>query len=366
MPNWLFSLICIVLEAFSVRRDTQIRFMKEEIRILRARTSGNRIIPTPKDRARLLSIGSELDHRVEHLISIVRFKTYRRWLREGREGRPVGRVGRPRTISVGIRKLIVQLAQQNAQWGCRRIAGELLKLRVLVSRSSVIRILREHGIQPEPEGEKAGNRRDSTWQNFITVHLNTMVACDFFCKEIRSFFGSRTAYCLVFIHLGTRKAWTSPSTFHPNDAWVKQQARNVLMWLEDHNIQITHLIRDRDGKFSEGFDAIIESVGATIIKTPVRAPNANAFSESWIGHFKRECLGWFLCFSLKHMDFIVQSYTHFYNEHRPHQSKENRVLTFTGASATLPDSFMRRLDRSHAIRNSEACSNTTLGKRRSC
>jgi len=337
MHHLIFSLISIILEGFSVRRNTQIRFMKEEIRILRVRIPGKRVIPTPKERARLLSIGAEIDHQVQHLIGIVRFKTYRRWLRELSEGRAVGRVGRPRTIFSGTRKLIVQLAQQNAQWGCRRIAGELLKLRIRVSPSSVIRILHGHSIHPEPEGGKAGNRRDSTWQNFITVHLNTMVACDFFCKEIRSFWGKRTAYCLVFLHLQSRKAWTSSSTYHPNDAWVKQQARNLLMWLDDHNIEVTHLIRDQDGKFSEGFDAIIESAGARIVKTPTRAPNANAFSESWIGHMKRECLDWFLCFSLKHMDFIVQTYVRFYNEHRPHQSKGNRVLTFTGDTASSPD-----------------------------
>ncbi len=236
MHNWLFSLVSIVLEGFSARRDVKIRFLREEIRILRARVPGKRIIPTPKERARLLSIGSEFDHQVQHLISIVRFKTYRRWLRESKEGRTVGRVGRPRKISAGMRELIVRLAEQNAQWGCRRIAGELLKLRILVSPTSVIRILREHGVHPPPEGEKAGDRRNSCWQNFIRIHLNTMVACDLFCKEARSFCGKRTGFCLFFIHLESRKVWGSPSTYHPNDAWVKQQARNVLMWLEDHDI----------------------------------------------------------------------------------------------------------------------------------
>ncbi len=110
------------------------------------------------------------------------------------------------------------------------------------------------------------------------------------------------------------------------------------MWLEDHNVELSYLIRDRDTKFSTGFDAIIESVGAKIVKTPVRAPNANAFSESWVGHLKRECLNWFLCFSLKHLDFIVQTYARFYNEHRPHQSKGNLPLTFTGVPVTPPRS----------------------------
>ncbi len=337
MFTWLFPLFCLLLEGLSARRDPRSRFLNAENRMLRARVPGGRVIPTPQERAQLLSIGAEFGHRIDHLITIVQAKTYRRWIREQTAGRPVGQVGRPRKISQEIRELIVRFAKENARWGYRRIVGELLKLHVFVGKTTVERILRERGISPEPDGQKVADRKDSTWETFLRLHLNTMVACDFFCKEIRTFWGRHTAYYLFFIHLRSRKVWVSPATYHPNDAWVRQQARNMLMWLDDHDVEFTHLIRDRDAKFSAGFDAIIESADARIVKTPVRAPNANAFSESWISRLRAECLNQFLCFSMKHLDFIVQTFARFHKERRPHQSKGNRVLTFTGDSPSPPD-----------------------------
>ena len=62
------------------------------------------------------------------------------------------------------------------------------------------------------------------------------------------------------------------------------------------------------------------------MRTPVLAPDANAFSETWIGRFKHECLDHFLCFSLGHLDHIGQQYARFYNQHRPHQGLGNRTL----------------------------------------
>jgi putative transposase len=152
--------------------------------------------------------------------------------------------------------------------------------------------------------------------------------CDFFCKSIWSPLGKRNGYVLVFLHLGTRKVWTSPTTYHPDEAWVKQQARNFMMWLEDHGLQASYCLRDRDTKFTRGFDSLLASAGIKAIKTPVMAPNANAFVESWIASIKRECLSHFVCFSRSHLDHIVDAYVRFYNEHRPHQGLGNRTLSF--------------------------------------
>ena len=109
------------------------------------------------------------------------------------------------------------------------------------------------------------------------------------------------------------------------------------MWLEDMGIDATHLIRDRDAKFSKSFDLLMKSSGIKVIKLPARSPNLNAFAESWVGTIKRECLNYFFCFSLKHVDHIVQSYACFYNELRPHQSKGNRVLRFKDDKLRFPE-----------------------------
>ncbi|NOX60192.1 MAG: transposase [Planctomycetes bacterium] len=117
-----------------------------------------------------------------------------------------------------------------------------------------------------------------------------------------------------------------PTTYHPNRQWMMQQARNVQMWLDDERIEARFLIRDRDTKFSPAFDALFSGVGIRIVKTPVQAPNANAFAESWIGSLKRECLAHFVCFSRGHLDYILREYVRFYNRHRPHQGLGNRTL----------------------------------------
>ncbi len=108
-----------------------------------------------------------------------------------------------------------------------------------------------------------------------------------------------------------------------------QQARNLSQWLDEQGIEARFLLHDRDCKFPLRFDACFEAAGVQIVKTPVAAPNANAFAESWIGRAKAECLNHFVCFGLAHLDHIAQTFVRFYNEHRPHQGKGNRILRLT-------------------------------------
>lgn len=111
---------------------------------------------------------------------------------------------------------------------------------------------------------------------------------------------------------------------------MNQQAKNVAMGLEDEGQDCRLLIHDRDTKFPSSFDQLFESNGCKIIKTPFQVPVANAFPESWIGSLKRECLNHFLCFSLKHLDHIVQSYVIYYYGLRPPPSLGNLPLDQAG------------------------------------
>jgi len=130
----------------------------------------------------------------------------------------------------------------------------------------------------------------------------------------------------MFIHGGTSKGWVSPPTYHRGTAWVQKQGRNALMWLEDQGIKATHLIHDRDTKLTKALDQLMRSSEIKIVKSPVKAPNANAFAEAWVATVRRECLDYFACFSRRHLDYILHIYTRFYNEHRPYQRVGNRVL----------------------------------------
>jgi putative transposase len=141
---------------------------------------------------------------------------------------------------------------------------------------------------------------------------------------------------LFFIHLGSRKVFLCPATYHPNERWIKQQARNVQMWFEEQNIHVRFLLRDRDTKFTASFDELFRSIGTGIIKTPFQAPNANAYAEAWVGSLKRECLDYFLCFSLRHLDHIAQTYVTFHSQHRPHQGLGNKTLPAASGGKNLP------------------------------
>jgi putative transposase len=328
MLRWFYVLAHLLIEAGAARRDARIRFLKAQVEILRRKLGGNRVIPSPDDRARLLAIGQELNHNVADVIGIVTPQTYSRWVEELRTGRKPKRVGRPKIVR-NLRELVVRLAKDNSGWGYRRIIGELRKLRLRIGRSSVRRILKDEGLTPSPT--RRGRAEETVWRKFIRLHVNTLAACDFFTKNVITPLGVRVAYCLAFIHIGTRKVFLSPPTYHPHEQWVQQQGRNLLMWLEDQQLEARFLIHDWDAKFSMAFRELVRSSGVRPLRIPKLAPDANSFVENWIGAAKREALDYFICFSLQHLDYIVRQFVAFFNEHRPHQGLGNRTLPAAAA-----------------------------------
>lgn len=143
------------------------------------------------------------------------------------------------------------------------------------------------------------------------------MACDFFTVETARL---RTLYVLVFIELGSRRIHLSPSTVHPDSAWVTQQARNLTMNLDGHSPVIRFLIRDRDTKFCRLFDTVLRSEGMRVIRTPVRAPNANAYAERVIETMRAECLDWTLIQGRRHLDRTLRIYADHYNRGRPYRA----------------------------------------------
>ncbi len=268
-------------------------------------------------------MGAELDHHVADVIGIVTSQTYHRWVLEQRQGRTSRRAGRPK-IGRNMRELVTRLARENVGWGYRRIIGEMRKLRLRIGRSSVRRILKEEGLVPAPT--RRGRASETPWRKFIRLHVDTLVACDFFTKNIITPLGTRLAFCLAFIHVGTRKVYLSSATYNPNERWVQQQARNLTMWLEEEGLKIRFLLHDRDAKFSGGFRRLLRGSGIQWVRTPLLAADANAFIEAWIGSLKREALDHFLCFGLDHLDHIIREYVRFHNTHRPHQGLGNRTV----------------------------------------
>ncbi len=187
-----------------------------------------------------------------------------------------------------------------------------------------MRILKEEG--PTPSPVRRGRAEETVWRKFIRLHVNTLVACDFFSKRVITPLGVRLAYCLAFIHIGTWKVLLSTATYHPDDRWIKQQGRNLLMWLDEQQLGARFLIHDRDSRFTAGFRQLFKNAGIRCLRTPLLAPDASAFAEAWIGALKRGTLNYFLCFSLSHLDHIGQEYVRFFNEPRPHQGLGSQTL----------------------------------------
>jgi putative transposase len=191
-----------------------------------------------------------------------------------------------------------------------RIVGECRKLGVRVSATSVRRILRSHRLGPAPR------RGGPSWTAFLRAQAGGMLACDFFTVET---VGLSRLYVLFVVELERRLVHLVGVTAHPTGAWVTQAARNLLMDLEDHARRFRFLVRDRDAKFTAGFDAVFGAAGIETVKIPPRAPRANAYAKRWVRTVRSECLHWTLIWNHRHLQRVLTGYLEHYNRGHPHR-----------------------------------------------
>jgi putative transposase len=175
--------------------------------------------------------------------------------------------------------LVLRLARENPRWGHRRICGEMRKLGYYVSPTSIRRLLAQARLKPAPR------RGGPSWREFLRSQAASMVACDFLTVETILL---RRFYVLFFIAHASRRVWLAGCTTNPTGEWVTQQARNLGLDFSESGVRF--LIRDRDSKYSGPFDEVFRSEGIRIVKTPVRAPQANAITERFVRTVHSECL----------------------------------------------------------------------------
>ena len=290
-------------------KDLELLVLRHQLSVLRRQVPRPRF--EPADRALLAAISRALP-RSRWPCFLVKPETLLRWHRRlvaGAWTYPRG-PGRP-PLDEDVQALIVRLARENPRWGYQRIQGELLRLGVQVSATAIRTTLRRHRLDPAPR------RTATSWRAFLREQAAGIVACDFFTVDT---IWLRRLYVLFFLELDTRRVHLAGVTANPNAAWVTQQARNLLLVLEEQGPRMRFLLRDRDAKFCRSFDDVFRSQGADIVLTPVQAPNANAYAERWIRTVRAECLDWLLIIGQGHLDRTLRVYVEHYNQHRPHRA----------------------------------------------
>jgi transposase InsO family protein len=300
----------------SAEAEIEIAVLRHQLSVLRRQVK--RPVYRASDRA-FLAASSRLLRREAWGAFLVRPETLLRWHRQlvrRKWTRPHRPPGRP-ALDPEVRELVLRLGGENPRWGYMRIRGELFKLGVKVSATTVATVLRRAGLGPAP-------RRGPTWRAFLRQQAAGILACDFLTVETIRL---KTLYVLVWIELGTRTVHLGGVTSHPDSAWVTQQARNLALTLQENGRSPRFLIHDRDTKFTDAFAEVFRSEGMSIVLTPIRAPNANAFCERWVGTVRAECLDWTLIIGRRHLERVLRTYIGHYNEARPHRGIDLRTPT---------------------------------------
>ncbi|WP_413804448.1 helix-turn-helix domain-containing protein [Streptomyces sp. OE57] len=300
-------------------KDVEILALRHQIAVLERQLGKGKVRFSSSDRAFLAALLHRLPlPALRRVRLLVRPDTVLRWHRDLARRRHAAlsrpnRPGRPRTVR-SIRILVLRLARENPNWGYRRLHGELLVLGVKVSASTVWKILKDAGVDPAPD------RSFSTWADFLRSQADALLACDFF--ETVTLSGTRM-YVLAVIEHSSRRLRILGATAHPTTSWVTQAAKNLVMDLEDVGCRARFMIRDRDGKFPQLFDAVLKDAGIEVVLTGIQMPRMNSVMERWVQTCRHELLDRTLIWNQRHLLHALREFEQFYNFHRPHQGIAN-------------------------------------------
>ena len=296
-------------------RDAEILALRHQILVLQRQIDHPRFIETDRTILALLSSTTDRTRRATTFL-IVRPETVLRWHRRlvARHWTqpPTPKTGRP-PIDPELRRLVIRLANQNPNWGYRRIHGELARLGHKLAASTVWKILRAAGIDPTRD------RTGPSWSEFIHSQWKAVLATDFACVDTALL---RRFHVLFVIEVATRRVHLAGITTTPTSSWTTQAARNLTMKLDD-NHPFRFLIRDGAGQFTRSFDAVLAGSGITAIRTPPRSPQANAYAERWVRTLRHELLDRTIIWNEHQLRSLLEEYLEHYNNHRPHQDSTN-------------------------------------------
>ena len=297
--------------------------LRQQLIILQRRVKRPRC--TPVDRAVLVLLASRLP-RWRQALLVVQPDTLLRWHRQlfrqfwRRKSRATAPAHHPPLTPETI-ALIREMAAANRLWGAERIRGELLKLDILVAKSTVQKYLRQAG---------PPRRSSQTWATFLRNHAHDVWACDFLPITDLLF---RPLYAFFVIALGSRRVVHVGVTRQPTDAWVAQQLREATPFDQ----QPQYLVRDNDSKYGRAFTRVAEASGIAVLRTAFRAPKENAICERFLGSVRRECLDHVLVLGEAHLRRILREYVAYFNAARPHQGLQQRIPDPTEVGVLWPE-----------------------------
>ena len=283
--------------------------LRQQLIILKRSVKQPKLIS--RDRWLMVLLSSKLAHWKQALL-IIKPDTLLRWHRElfkwiwHRKSKHTG--GKP-PLSADVIALIQRMVSENRLWGVKRIRGELLKLGLRVSRSTIQKYWRQ-GHLP--------NQSSPNWSTFVHTQAEAIWACDFIQVTDILF---RSLFAFVIVELGSRRVVHIGITSHPTDEWVTQQLREATPFGEGPK----HLIRDNDSKYGVHFAKVAAGANIDVITTPYRTPKANAICERFIGSVRRECLDWQFIWNERHLHRVLRAYVEYFNTMRPHQGLNQRI-----------------------------------------
>jgi len=375
--SFLYQLLRRLLAALRVHRmdalskDAEIIVLRHQVAVLGRQVGRPRF--SWSDRA-LIALLASLVPRERWRSFLVTPQTVLDWHRRlvrRHWAYPHRRPGRPQVDDQTV-ELLCRLARENPRWGYLRIVGELRKLGVVVSKTSVATVLRRHGLPPAPR------RAGPTWSQFLHAQAELVLATDFFTVDSVVL---RRYYVLFVVEVKSRVVHLLGVTANPDGSWAAQVARNFVADLEERGQRFRFLLRDRDTKFTASFDAVMASAGIKAVRTPVQAPVANAFAERWVRTVRQESLDHLLVMSRRQLGSVICEYVRHYNKARPHRGlhlavpehapgqtprARSVVVTFSAASSTstsaLPDGPVQVLRRVLGTSTSPNAANALPGE----